>query len=486
MRKKLLISLILFCLIFLLSGSYMVHSIKRSTKELNQLLTLHQVEILRENLLLEIDQVQSHLNLHETRYAKSVDDLVFHMRQMDAMVENCFSCHHDQEVFTTLESLRAQMERYKVAMSRAFTMRANPDRAMAADDLAVRLGEELASQVQKIVFYTQKKLAKQTAIILEKINETKTLLFWVVTATPVLIIGLFYFFARGVTRPVAYLLEAVEKLKNGNFDHRIIGLRDECGQVADSFNVMAASLKEQLERAQRSEQLAVCGEMASKMAHEIRNPLASIKLAMQFLGKHVQFPPEERGILENVITEVDQVERLFGDLLRFSKPRQPQMGVVDLVNLLESKLQYFFAPGLAEGNTRHHVQIVQDLPADLPMITGDSVMLQQIFMNLFLNAVDAMAGEGTLKVRAFLDESGQWVTIEVSDTGKGLAPGVAEKIFRPFFTTKSKGTGLGLAVTQQMVEAHHGRIFAANRPEGGAVFTVLLPLAGPAVGTELT
>lgn len=479
MRKKLLISLILFCLIFLLSGSYVVHSIEQSTVELSRLLTLHQVEILRANLLLEIDQVQNHLHLHETRYAKSVDDLILHMRQMDGMVANCFSCHHDQEVVSSLEGLRAQMEGYKSAMSSAFTLRAKPERAMVADDLAIRLGEELANEVQQIVFSTQRKLVNHTATILERINKTKTLLFWVLTGTPVLIIGLFYVFSRGVTRPVSLLLEATEKLKRGDLDHRVGGLRDEWGVLAASFNKMAASLKEQLARAQRSEQLAVCGEMASKMAHEIRNPLASIKLAMQFLGKHVHFPPEERGILDNVISEVDQVERLFGDLLRFSKPRQPQMGTVDLANLLESKLQYFFAPGLAEGNARRHIRIVQDLPADLPLITGDPVMLQQIFMNLFLNAVDAMAGEGTLKVRGFLDESGQWLTIEVSDTGTGMAPGVAEKIFRPFFTTKAKGTGLGLAVTQQMVEAHGGRIFAANSSAGGAVFTVLLPLAGP-------
>lgn len=486
MRKKLFICLTLFCLIFLLSGSYMVHSIERSTGELSRLLTMHQVEILRANLLLEIDQVQSHLHLHETRYAKSVDDLVLHMRQMDAMVANCFSCHHDQEVVTSLESLRAQLEGYKSAMSSAFTMRANPARAMTADDLAIKLGEELTNQVQKIVFSTQRKLVRHTATILERINKTKTLLFWVVTGTPALIIVLFYLFSRGVTRPVTFLLEATEKLKRGDLDHRIVGLRDECGVVAASFNEMAASLKEQLERAQRSEQLAVCGEMATKLVHEIRNPLASIKLAMQFLGKQVRFPPEEKALLEKLIREVDQVESLLGDLLRFSKPRQPLMTKVDLVDLLENKLRYFTASGLEENSKWRNIKIEKKLPADLPLVNADPIMLKQIFMNLFLNAVDAMAGMGTLRLGAFLDESGRWVTIEVSDTGKGLAPGVGEKIFRPFYTTKSKGTGLGLAVTKQMVEAHHGQITATNKPEGGAAFSVMLPIAGPVNGTEIS
>jgi len=476
MKRKIIIGITTLTLIFLMSGLYIIVSIERTTSMLNKLFTMHQVEILRENLLLEIKMVQTDLNLHNTRHARGVDVLVSHVTNMEQNVDKCFGCHHSEALKQRLSELKDETQEYKNALSRVFTIRANVKRIEAEEDRAFELGERLITKASNMVFLHKQLLEQRTSAAVTGINKTKTVLFLLIILGPLMTIILAAMFIRSLTKPVNLLLDATRKLKAGHLDHRVEGLTDEFGEVARSFNEMAHSIQEQMLVMQRTDQLVTCGEMATRLAHEIKNPLAGIKISMQVLSSESDMSDEDKDILGKVIDEVHRIEQLMKSLLNFARPPKPAFVNVDLSEVLDKTLSFlhkYTSYSLADPNK---IEIVKDFDHHIPEITADPMQLQQIFLNLFLNAAEAMPQGGSLNVRASYDASGSTIQVEVSDTGKGINDNVKDKLFQPFFTTKSKGTGLGLAITKQLAEQHSGSIHVSNNPEGGATFTVILPL----------
>ncbi len=256
-----------------------------------------------------------------------------------------------------------------------------------------------------------------------------------------------------------------------------MGLRDEFGEVADSFNEMAASLKKQMQEMQRTEQLRVCGEMAAGLAHEIRNPLAGMKVSIEVLLSELTIDERDRDILRKVIEQIRNIELLMKNLLNYARPVAAQPVRFNVNKVLEKTI-YFIEkhPSFNSGNPRK--RIVKELDDKLPEIVGDPQQLQQVFLNLLLNAADAISDGGEITVKTCADKEGKTVAIELHDTGKGIPPELAEKIFLPFFTTKGKGkgSGLGLAVSKRIVEEHGGSIQFANNSTGGVTFTIMLPV----------
>ena len=306
----------------------------------------------------------------------------------------------------------------------------------------------------------------------------KSLLFILVATGPVLAAGLAAIFTRGFTKPLNELLQATRKIKNGDLEFRIQGLRDEFGEVAASFNEMAKSLNEHMQNLQRAEQMKVVGEIAAGLVHEIKNPLTGIKASMQVLLEQESCEEEGRVVLSKVLDAVMGIEGLMKSLLDFAKPPKPRFVPVDMNMVLESTVAFSLPYALAGPNGPRDVKVVKDFDPDLPPTLADPGQMQQVFLNLFMNALEAMPGGGTLTVWTFA-EPGGGLRIEIRDTGKGIDKNIREKLFVPFFTTKHKGTGLGLAVTKGFVEAHGGTISADTNPEGGTIFRILLPPAGP-------
>ncbi|MCG6536821.1 MAG: ATP-binding protein, partial [Syntrophales bacterium LBB04] len=237
---------------------------------------------------------------------------------------------------------------------------------------------------------------------------------------------------------------------------------------------MAAPLKKQMQEMQRTEQLKICGEMAASLAHEIRNPLAGIKVSIEVLLGELDIAERDQGVLRKIIEQIRHIELLIKNLLNFARPVAAQLSTVNVNRILE-KTAYFIEkhPAFSSGNSRK--RIVKELDDGLPDTIGDPQQLQQVFLNLFLNAADAIPAGGTIAVNTRYDKVGETVAIELKDTGKGIPVELMEKIFQPFFTTKGKGTGLGLAVSKRLVEENGGSIIAKNNPSGGAIFRVLLP-----------
>ena len=476
MKRRIIIALTLFYLLFLLGGIYIGMTIEEATTKVDNLIRLHRIEILREQLLIHLKRAQSDLYLKNTRYARSVDTVVMHVQTMDATLKACFNCHHSPSVADRLNGLKNRIEQYKIALSRVITFRANRGRLEAEEDAAFFVGSELISEVDDITTMTNQKLAGRTQAALRDISRTKNVLYLLIGAVPLGVLCLAIVFLRGFTRPVDVLIAATRHLKTGDLNYRIEGLRDEYGEVAASFNEMASSLQEHYLRMQWAEQVVVLGELTGGLAHEMRNPIAGIKGIMEVLCGDPSLSGKNRDILLKGIEQVERIESLLKSLLNFAQPSKPQFLDVDVNDLLDATISLAEKHPLYLPRKSRIISIVKDFDVRPPKIMVDPMQLQQVFMNLLLNAADAMPDGGTVTVHTSHQEGSPFLRITVTDTGKGIEESIIGKIFMPFFTTKPKGTGLGLAITKRLVDQHGGRIHVANNPETGASFTIDLPV----------
>jgi two-component system sensor histidine kinase AtoS len=232
--------------------------------------------------------------------------------------------------------------------------------------------------------------------------------------------------------------------------------------------------KEVEERLQRAEQMKLVGEWAAGLAHEIKNPLAGIKVSVQAISEEPNIAEEDRAIASRAIDEIRRIELLIKSLLNFAKPPKPQLMAVDINDILDKTLAFSLRhPTLSSDQTRG-IDIVKDLDENLPQTLADPMQMNQVFLNLLLNSIQAMPNGGTLAVKTRYRDRQPPIQITISDTGKGIDKQNIDKIFQPFFTTKPRGTGLGLAITRRLVEQHGGKIYVESHPGEGTLFTILL------------
>jgi signal transduction histidine kinase len=222
--------------------------------------------------------------------------------------------------------------------------------------------------------------------------------------------------------------------------------------------------------AQLREQAALVrlGEMAAVIAHEVKNPLAAVRGAIQVIGKRL--PPEGRdaAVVGEIIERIDGLNQLVKDLLLFARPPQPRPLAVGVRETLDAT-----AGLLAQDAAHKDVKI--DVTGVSAPVMADPELLKIIFINLFVNSAQAMRGTGVITVS--IGQMDGECQIAVSDAGPGIPAEIRDKLFSPFVTTKSRGTGLGLSTVKRLVEAHHGRVSVDSPEKGGAVVTLWLPLA---------
>ncbi len=725
MKKKIIIGLGIFSLLFLLGGIYIITTIETATSKLDNLVKLHQIELLREHLLIQIKRVQSDLHLKSTRYARGIDTVITHVRNLDTMIDSCFQCHHSEDVLDMLTNVRLNIQDYKYSLSRIFTISANTSRLEAEEDRAFKTGEQLRIKVEDMIRMATINLEKKTQIALKNISNTKTILYILVTIGPFLAAGLGFIFIKSLTKPINVLLKATRRLKSGDLDHRINNLTDEFGEVAASFNKMSDSLKysmhtikeseerytdaskaaklghwerdlvnqrefwskemynifgtdpntfeptfdnfirlihpddrqsivdsfnhsilsresrsieariirpdgkeriveskalyksdgnkeatlivgtiqditerkrneEALLRShimfttvldsidtiiyvsdidtdeilymnyqakdvlgdlegkirkhvfqnfcsndkiitperqprpeicicefhdtdhnrwyeirvraiewmdgrivrmeiahdfterkkmeanlRRAEQMRLVGEWAAGLAHEIKNSLAGIKISVEVLSEEQGLTEEDRATVMKAINEIKRIEFLLKSLLNFARPPELHFTVTDVNTVLDHTIDFSLKqlPATSKDTTRITVQ--RDFDKNLPETMCDALQVKQVFMNILLNARDAMEEGGTLDARTLYIKEDNTILVEISDTGKGISEKIIKKIFSPFFTTKSKGTGLGLAITKRIITQHDGTVQAENRPGGGALFSIVIPVKMP-------
>ncbi|MBI2875650.1 MAG: HAMP domain-containing protein [Candidatus Tectomicrobia bacterium] len=285
---------------------------------------------------------------------------------------------------------------------------------------------------------------------------------------------------RRIRQTLARIIEAARRMAQGDLDQRInVETGDKLEELAQAFNQLAAGLsrcqrnlealhQEQLMRAARMVSL---GEMACRIAHEIRNPLAGISGAIQVLSENPS-PDHPEELFDKIQQQVDRLDRVMRDFLRYSDLPSPELKSIDINEVLESALFWIII-----GCKENQIRLDKALTPSLPHVVGDPSQLEQAFLNICLNALQAMPEGGELRVRTQLTggEARRGVRISIEDTGLGMDPEVVKRIFLPFFTTKHQGTGLGLAIVHQILTGHQASIEVTSEPRKGSIFTMIFP-----------
>ena len=607
MKRKFLIGFIILTTCFTVGGLYITRSITDVIEKLETIITLHQVKILRANLLTDVKAVQQDLLLTDSPHAPTVDTFVRHGEHMFEQVEGCFDCHHDDPPESQLEELLADIHTYQGSLSRVYTVRANIDRVNYEKHVAFQIGQGIIQEIDEIIELSSDNLADKTEVARDSIAETRRLLTLLIVAGPILGVVIALFFIRDFTGSMATLINANRRLKAGDLEHRLEGLEDEFEELGDSFNEMALSLKDtiqeleknqklyrtlfegagdaifimeaegenvgrivsankaaadmhgytvaellnlditdldtpeaaagnpervrrilagewinaeishrtkygtvfpveisaglleledqkfilafdkdvterrQVEEAlQRTEQLVIVGEMAAGLAHEIKNPLAGIKVSIEVLTSELPLGPDDSKVFRRIIDEINRIETLLKNLLSYAMPPSPQFAQIDVNRIIEAaiKTAVFSLKSPAQktkSREKRNIRFVKTLCDRLPRITADPSQLQQVILNLFLNAIQAIPESGSISVETSTDSDG-FIRIVVSDTGKGIDEKDLANMFLPFFTTKPKGTGLGLPICKRLIEQQNGGIDVACNSTGGLMFVIRLPV----------
>lgn len=286
-----------------------------------------------------------------------------------------------------------------------------------------------------------------------------------------LALGIAWLAARGLVRPLRHLAAQLPRIESTEpVELPEAGRADEIGDVARAFLRTREALHDERQQRARAEKLAVLGRMTAALAHEVQNPVAAIKLHAQL----ARGGPAD-GFAATVEQEVARIEGLLNQWLFLGRPEPPALRPLDLAELL--------AEVVAAHRARcEHARVRVDLeaPGPVPML-GDGRRLGQVFANLLINAVQAMPAGGTVRVRATSRQDA--VEVTVADEGRGFSPAALARFGEFFFTEKEGGMGIGLCVAREIVAAHGGTLRAENAAAGGAVVTVVLPLAGNAPPT---
>jgi two-component system nitrogen regulation sensor histidine kinase NtrY len=295
-----------------------------------------------------------------------------------------------------------------------------------------------------------------------------------VAATGVLIgVVLFWWATARITRPVRRLAESVRRVAKGDLSTTVeIYGGDEIAQLARAFNRMTAELTAQQDRLVQAERVAAWRELARRLAHELKNPLFPLQITVENMQRARDRYPEQfdevfREGTATLLAELAQLKQIIARFSDFAKMPTPEMQSVDL-NALAGETVRFFEHQLAQA----HVSTVFELDPNLRAVLADPEQIGRVLRNLVLNAIDAMPQGGVLTVRTAALENG--ARLEIADTGHGLTPEECERLFTPYYTTRTHGTGLGLAIVQSVISDHRGRISVQSEKGKGAAFRIEL------------
>jgi two-component system NtrC family sensor kinase len=289
------------------------------------------------------------------------------------------------------------------------------------------------------------------------------------------------FLANTIVKPVNYLVKVTKRISQGDFSVKVEKRsKNEIGELEMTFSLMASSLQERdqeikslnEQRLMRSEKLASIGRLAAGIAHEINNPLTAVLTFSSLLLRKAEEPQKEK--LEIIVKETTRCREIVRGLLNFARQNEPLKQICSVNDVIENALSLTRNQLKVSDN---RVTVIREF-GDIPAIAIDPNQMLEAFINIIINAIDAMPGGGTLSVTTRRIEGENRIEIWFIDTGCGIPKVHLEQIFDPFFTTKDpgKGTGLGLAVTYGIIERHNGTIHVESEVEKGTTFIIKLPM----------
>lgn len=286
-------------------------------------------------------------------------------------------------------------------------------------------------------------------------------------------------FEKIVNRPLSQLKDKMKQVQGGNLNVQLKPLKnDDIGDLTQSFNIMVANLrqaKQHIEELHGKEMekaghLASIGELAAGLAHEIKNPIAGIKGALEVIAQRTDPSDPQKEIFTEILQQTDRIYNIVQDLLNYARPREfdwrptePSGCIQKAINLAQSQTQ--------DKDIEFHF----DKSGEVIRILCDENKIQEVILNLLINSIAAIAEKGNISVE-MRQKNGQWLEIVIKDDGKGIKAEHLDQVFNPFFTTRRQGTGLGLSICQKIIEAHKGFISVHSEEGKGTTFTIRLPL----------
>jgi two-component system NtrC family sensor kinase len=326
------------------------------------------------------------------------------------------------------------------------------------------------------------------------------LTFAVIAVLCVLVLLLILIFSTTrIINPLQKMVLATQKIAKGDLTHKLyVKSKDEIGALAESFDRMTEELRRanqkliewgttlekkveerttEIKQMQahliQQEKLASLGKLAAGIAHEINNPLGGILIYSHLLLEDTKKEDPQYQNLEKIVKETTRCRDIVKGLLQFARPKEPDVTQIDINATLDNALSLLESQAIFQN-----VTIKKKYADELPPVVADRSQLQQVFINIILNAVDAMDSKGILTLKTAISEGEPFIKVSISDTGQGIKKGDRSRLFEPFFTTKEVGvgTGLGLAICYSIIQKHQGVIEVESEIGKGSTFTVKLPL----------
>jgi two-component system NtrC family sensor kinase len=409
---------------------------------------------------------------------------------------------HDLRISTNVKDEsgeRAIGTRVSKEVNTAVLVKGEPwiDRAFVVNDWYITAYEPIKNIKNEIIGILYVGVLERPYLDLTR-KVMNTFILIVSLCVSLLLIMLFFVTSR-IINPLNKMVLATQKIARGDLSHKVeVRSRDEIGLLASSFNHMMKDLKtaedkliewgttlekkvkdrtKDLREMQahliQTEKLASLGKMAAGIAHEINNPLGGILIYSHLLLEDVEKGSPYRENLNKIVREATRCKNIVKELLEFARPKELEMKLTDLNSTVEKSLNIMMHQALFQN-----IKIVRKYSENIPRIVIDGAQLQQVFMNIILNAVDAMEGKGVLTLATSVDEDRGFLNVEISDNGAGISEEDQKKIFDPFFSTKEvgSGTGLGLSICYGIVKKHDGTIEVRSRIDRGTTFIVKLPI----------
>ena len=293
-----------------------------------------------------------------------------------------------------------------------------------------------------------------------------------------------YFLANGILKPIRHLVFASKRLAEGDLTHRVqLKSKDEIGELGETFNFMVESLTDRDEQLKRytqqkimeSERLAIIGQLAAGVAHELNNPLGGVLVYSHLLLEDLDGEDPKRENLEKIVKQATRCKEIVKGLLDFARQTEPEIELADVNKILKDTLSLVENQALFQN-----IKISRSFCSSPPQVMVDKAQIQQVLMNIVFNAAEAMEGYGDLIISTRVAEADQFMEIEFTDTGCGIPEENLERLFEPFFTTKEvgHGTGLGLAISYGIIQRQGGDIEVKSQVGKGTTFTIRLPIIG--------
>ena len=363
------------------------------------------------------------------------------------------------------QDLRSGLNDYSAAVNQAAVNNARDQQT--ADSIREK-GRKLEATSNEITRLERTRVS-------EIITRSKWLLFLSFFAVLVAALIASRSFSRKILGPIKQIERLARSISAGNFKKIETPMpKDEFGQVINAINSMSEELEQREEELIQSKKLASIGVLVAGVAHELNNPVNNISMIAQtYDDMYEKLSVEQRiEFMRRIDQESERIKQIVNSLLDFARPKEPKLREIDINSLILKSL-------VLVQNTLNvsSIETRLDLAENLPPLFVDENQIQQVFVNLFLNAAQAMAIEGRLFVSSRLTEKEDVVEIAIRDTGKGIPPEYLPHVFDPFFSTKEEGgTGLGLSVSYSIIKNHDGHVRVESRPGIGTTFTIQLPV----------